>query len=497
MSFSTDKIDWSAWESFNSTVDFELPLGDAEKILYYRIRDYAGNIGEPINDKIILDTTPPEIISFHINGNAKYTNSRDVQLTTKSVDELSGINSITYSFDGEEWLPWEIFKSRRNFILKHGDGEKIVYCRLKDNADNVAKSVYDTITLDTLPPHSLMVMINNGAGETNESIVTLNFNAVDDTSRLHAFSTSNDGTVWSSWENFTYVKYYNLAPGDGAKIVYFKVMDSAGNIADPVSATIVKSSPAQESTGRPAQGTTTGLEFWILILMIIIIMLLLSILALIMKRRKTPYQDLLSNAVTLKPGAMETLNAIVQMAQTSPQLAAGTASKTSIPILVKSAAVPADTAALPALPPARFDGDKSETSTSESTEPKVTPKPTIAVPVQAQNHSQTPTPSPLATTTQTEVPEVHLPESTSATESSVPPKPTVEPAVATPAPTVATPTPTVASQQPTPTVATPTPTIATPTPTLATQSHPDAKPTIRSQEPQNEETKKVRIKDIL
>ena len=60
MSFSIDGENWNAWINFKNTLSFKLDTGDGEKIIYFRVKDRAGNIAEPVSDTILLDTTSLE-----------------------------------------------------------------------------------------------------------------------------------------------------------------------------------------------------------------------------------------------------------------------------------------------------------------------------------------------------------------------------------------------------------------------------------------------------
>jgi len=73
MTFSTDNCEWSDWVPFCNEINFTFPANDGEKTVYFRVKDYAGNIAEPVQGTIYLDTTAPNELSIEINGNAKYT----------------------------------------------------------------------------------------------------------------------------------------------------------------------------------------------------------------------------------------------------------------------------------------------------------------------------------------------------------------------------------------------------------------------------------------
>jgi hypothetical protein len=245
--YSDDGSLWSKWVPFDLsttraeggfiTTKFTLPPGDGPKIIHYRLQDEAGNTEDHYYDNIILDTTPPEELSILINEDDMYTNSDEVTLTINANDSLSGLNEMSLSTDGTIWSTWEPFTNEKSFTLSPLDGEKTVYVVVKDNAENI-KQAFDKIILDTVSPYSLSIIINNGAFETNSREVMLQLNAIDDTSGVGFMAFSTDGFSWTSWETINSGRLFTLTPNDGEKTIYFNVMDKAGNIADPVEATI-------------------------------------------------------------------------------------------------------------------------------------------------------------------------------------------------------------------------------------------------------------------
>jgi hypothetical protein len=246
MSFSIDNQSWLPWESFNPVRPFELSNGDGEKIVYARIKDSKTKTASAF-DSIILDTTPPEELSLVIDNGATFTNNYQVELDIGAYDDLSGLDSMSFSIHDTIWGSWEPFRNSTSIILPRDDGRKIIYMQVKDEAGNTAQTS-NTIILDTTPPHSLSILINNGAVETNSVNVLLNLNASDDTSGLNMMSFSLDGFNWSPWEEFNNEKQSTLPSGDGLKHIYFRVIDYASNIADYVAATILLETPKPEPT---------------------------------------------------------------------------------------------------------------------------------------------------------------------------------------------------------------------------------------------------------
>ncbi len=83
-----------------------------------------------------------------------------------------------------------------------------------------------TLTIDTTPP-SASFTINNGAAYTNNTSVALNVSASDANGVRMQFS--NDNSNWSNMTPFTQTVSWALPAGDGAKTVYAKFKDYAGN----------------------------------------------------------------------------------------------------------------------------------------------------------------------------------------------------------------------------------------------------------------------------
>jgi hypothetical protein len=287
MAFSTDGTIWYPWEAFTAVRNFTLPGKDGTKYVYVKLKDHAGNIGQSDFDNIILDTTPPGNVKISINNNEVYTISVDINVKLNAVDNLSGLSDMSFSMDGLTWTPWESFKTKTNLELPPGDGEKIVYLRISDNAGNFAMKS-DMIILDMEPPHSLSIMINGNADKTNDTSVYLDVTAKDNISGIHLMVFSTEPTNWNQWVNFTNHYDYTLPEGDGEKIVYYKVVDHAGNEADYVFDKIElnTSLPSTENADddypfeiikydKEKNDTKTNINIFIIIIIIFIILIII------------------------------------------------------------------------------------------------------------------------------------------------------------------------------------------------------------------------------
>jgi hypothetical protein len=417
MAFSINGIDWSPWEPYNNLKIFNLPSSDGNKTVSYTVRDQLGNVAENVSDSIILDRIPPEDVSININDDAEFSNSKFVSLTINASDSTSGVSDMSFSSDEKSWTPWESFRRKRSFTLPNGDGEKTIYIQVRDKVGNIAQIVSDSIILDTKPPHSLSILINDGNPETNLTLVPLKLDAIDDTSGIYQFSLSLNGVDWSTWENFTEtrVKYFKLPDGNGLKTIYFNVKDRVGNIAKPINASIYMKilEPTSEKSKEEKDITNTGIQLlYIILLIIILIILILGFINFIVKTKRTHREELqlLAPSMVTKPVALpettmisdqilppaspEQLPSAVQ-ATSTPQSNVDT---TPIPTLAKSTitstttgipTVKSQSQELPQLPPAPTQTPHEQIpittpEPSEQTSVVVIPTPQVVQPTVAQ-----------------------------------------------------------------------------------------------------------------
>jgi hypothetical protein len=61
MGFSSDGISWSPWEDYTITRSYTMLPGDGVKNIYFRVRDKAGNVADPVYAQIVVDTTEPPL----------------------------------------------------------------------------------------------------------------------------------------------------------------------------------------------------------------------------------------------------------------------------------------------------------------------------------------------------------------------------------------------------------------------------------------------------
>ena len=256
MALSNDGATFTGWLGWQGTLSWSLTTGaggqdsDGQKPVWVKVRDRAGNGAGPVKAHIFLDRRAPEGLTVSINKGAAYANSASVGLEISATDpEPSSALSLMTIANSESALgTWEAFGlTRGNWDLAAGaggtdvDGEKTVFLKVQDRAENQAGPARDTIFLDRIRPGSLSITINNGAIYTTSQAVTLALGASDPApaSGVENMQFSNDGKSWSSWEPFSASKSYTLPGPDGLKSVHFRVVDRAQNLAGAVTDSII------------------------------------------------------------------------------------------------------------------------------------------------------------------------------------------------------------------------------------------------------------------
>ncbi|MGQ9583637.1 MAG: fibronectin type III domain-containing protein, partial [Thermoplasmatota archaeon] len=196
---------------------------------------YADKV-PPANPTVWSDTHP--------SPSTWYTSS-NVRVLWKDVGkDISGIDGYSYLWDGSpSTVPDDVKdaeESSSSYTTALPDGAWYFHIKARDNALNWNKSAthFGPIWIDTSPPSSVAVVINNGADYTNDRIVTLSLTASDPSpgSGVAWMSLSNDGSSWSGWEAWSSTRQgwdltssaYGGSGSDGTKNVYVKVKDAAG-----------------------------------------------------------------------------------------------------------------------------------------------------------------------------------------------------------------------------------------------------------------------------
>ena len=240
------------FQPWSSAASFTLTGGDGAKQLCVWLRDAAGNVSaSAISGSIVLDTTLPSGPAFTISG-VKADGTASTTLTASSIVSLdlslasdagSGLSQMKVSNRSDlADASWQPYAAHVSWTLPAPDGAKTVYALFRDAAGNAsAAAASGTITLDTTAPSAPSLSIvepdaRPSNGFTGATAVKLNITG--DASAVTALVSESPSL--SAPQQFTLpvsLASFTLG-GTGARTVYCRVYDSAGNASPLVSASV-------------------------------------------------------------------------------------------------------------------------------------------------------------------------------------------------------------------------------------------------------------------
>jgi alpha-tubulin suppressor-like RCC1 family protein/sugar lactone lactonase YvrE len=251
-----------------TTVDFEEDVGDYASLdvdtfgishIAYRSLDDTGN-----NPKIKYATNgdifrPTGDLTISGAGMSGYTTSRDVVLHPSCNDGYgSGCWQMKFSYDNVNWTQFEAYAAEKSWTLPAGEGQRTIYVKYRDAANNWSGVSSANVFLDTAKPTGGL-NIKSVNGFTNNRLVLLT-TICDEissgiTSGCDKMKFSTDGITYSN----PAFSYSNESPiylpdGDGLKDVYVIYTDKAGNESTPVIASVKLDATAPVTTADPPGG---------------------------------------------------------------------------------------------------------------------------------------------------------------------------------------------------------------------------------------------------
>lgn len=196
----------------------------------------------------VPDPTPPTRPIITDDGDIT-GNNKGLHAVITSQDPESGISEYQYAVSdtsGEPTIvPWTSNGNNpevtiQNLNLAHAM-TYYIWAKAKNASGLWSEPYYSNgIKIDIRAPVFRDLLINLGASYTTSAQVSLYAAAQDDNPGTIKVSFSNDKINWSVPENSPVSsRPWTLSSGDGAKYVYVKFMDSAGNWSNPVSRSII------------------------------------------------------------------------------------------------------------------------------------------------------------------------------------------------------------------------------------------------------------------
>lgn len=240
MRFSNDLTGpWSDWENYSTSKKWTLSLGEGIKTVYAQYKDVAGNVSPSYSVNIWFDGVAPNA-SLTINNktlaqySTNFTRNRQVNLNLTATDNLSLPGNLQYRYSEISPLSTSFLdyaSPNSSLVLSDSDGVKTVWVEVTDEAGNV-KKVYNKVILDRQGPAG-GVKLSSGllSRYTKKRDIVLDFSGIKDSlSGVSDMRFSGNGSVWTDWESFKYLKNWTLSAGDGDKTVYCRFRDNAGNV---------------------------------------------------------------------------------------------------------------------------------------------------------------------------------------------------------------------------------------------------------------------------
>jgi len=222
------------WQSFSSGTAWTLTGNDGDKRVYVKVRDRAGNTAET-SAQITLDRAVPTVDLLQINDGAAYTPSTLVSVDLQGTDNLTADGDLAWclannpTFDGAD-CGTGLDLVDRNFTLPGGDGEKIVYARIVDEAGHVVEASV-SIVLDAEAPTGGSLLIDEGDFTTSPDInLTLGAAGAVKMCLYGDIADPCVEAVDDDWIDFDTTAQVSLAGSDGAKTVRVKFRDGAKNV---------------------------------------------------------------------------------------------------------------------------------------------------------------------------------------------------------------------------------------------------------------------------
>jgi hypothetical protein len=242
--YSSDSLD-AGYSLLGTASDFSYSTGLLSSGQRYFFKVSTVTSGGLEGRMSLAVSTVVGVVSAMINGDDKYTNSRDV--TISFVVPLPALLMQVSEDEGFAGAHWENFAASKRFILSTGDGTKYVYARFRFNDGSESDSVTsasDSIILDTDAGIDSVYFVPDDIVLAKDSTVTfyLTTDEMDGSAgvsfpgvsnlKLHFDDALSDTLAGRCVYSLVYVIPGNLEVADGQ--VRGNFSDAAGNAAPSV-----------------------------------------------------------------------------------------------------------------------------------------------------------------------------------------------------------------------------------------------------------------------
>lgn len=244
--YSLDSINWLP--GVGNSLDL---AGDGNKSLLIKQIDLAGNTSEISSLQITLDSsaTTPTLRLQEDTGLASDWVTRNGRVNITGIE--SGARWF-YSLNSIDW-----YEGIGNFVDLVGNGAQSLHIKQIDLAGNTSEISSQSITLDSdaLRP---VISLQEDTGESGDGLTRNGRVIISGIETGASWQYSLDGANWLSGSGNSLT-----LSGDGAKSLWLKQTDLAGNISDPsrldmvLDATVTRLTPSlSEDSGDPSDYVT-------------------------------------------------------------------------------------------------------------------------------------------------------------------------------------------------------------------------------------------------
>lgn len=216
----------------------------------------GGALNKASNElQIFYDSTPPTDIELN-NTTVQEKKPIGTTVGTLAAVDTGSSQTFTYSLQSGDTsfftIDGNVLKTKAMFAFDTKNSYKITI-RVTDEAGNTLDKEF-TIQITKNHAPSGSIIVNGGQISTSSINVTLNLTATDLEGEAIEMRFSNDVITWSSWESKISTKSWTLSHGEGSKTVYMQLRDTAGNISNTFSDTIVLDTTPPVITGVTNNG---------------------------------------------------------------------------------------------------------------------------------------------------------------------------------------------------------------------------------------------------
>ena len=177
MRVTGDVLGGGVWQAYNPTLPITLNWGvDGTKDVYVEYRDGLGNISGPFAASVTLDRAAPNVDQFVLSSYASEISDPNtvMQVSASGAPFTMDITgAISGPFTG---VPYS--GASTNVTLLGGEGIKVVWARVRDQANNQSLPVSDSVELDLTPPSVFAFVLEGGrmsVGSVYDVTATLDY----------------------------------------------------------------------------------------------------------------------------------------------------------------------------------------------------------------------------------------------------------------------------------------------------------------------------------